>query len=339
MLKYALRRVLITIPTLFAIYTLVFVVVRIIPGDPATAALGDYASKQAVEALRQRMGLDAPLSEQYICFLGDLLRGDLGRSMITGQPVMEQIRYVLPYSLELTVFGILVGVALGIPSGVYTAVKRNQIVDHLGRIFSLAGLSVPAFYLGVLIMLVFAVELRLFPAIGGGEPGNWLDLLWHLVLPGTALGVIMTASVTRIVRSSMLNVLREDYVRTARAKGLTERVVIFQHALRSAMIPVLSIIGIWIVGIIGSSVTTEIVFARPGLGKLLVGAVAQRDLVSSICEYGTRREALALTDSVARNPNVQERKATAVENPGQEQDSHGRHDHGLDHCHHDHLCE
>jgi len=277
MLKYALRRVLITIPTLFAIYTLVFVVVRIIPGDPATAALGDYASKQAVEALRQRMGLDAPLSEQYICFLGDLLRGDLGRSMITGQPVMEQIRYVLPYSLELTVFGILVGVALGIPSGVYTAVKRNQIVDHLGRIFSLAGLSVPAFYLGVLIMLVFAVELRLFPAIGGGEPGNWLDLLWHLVLPGTALGVIMTASVTRIVRSSMLNVLREDYVRTARAKGLTERVVIFQHALRSAMIPVLSIIGIWIVGIIGSSVTTEIVFARPGLGKLLVGAVAQRD--------------------------------------------------------------
>lgn len=277
MLKYALHRTLLTILTLFIIFTVVFFVVRVIPGDPATAALGDYASKQAVEALRERMGLNNPLPVQYLRSLGDLLRGDLGKSMITGMPVSEQVRDVLPYSLELAVFAILVGIAFGVPIGVYTAVKRNTIVDHLGRIFSLTGLSVPAFYLGVLMMLIFAVKLDIFPATGGGDLDDWADNLKHLVLPGITLGLIMTASVTRLTRSAMLNVLNEDYIRTARSKGLKERTVIFKHALRSAMIPVLSVIGIWIVGVIGSSVTTEIVFVRPGLGKMLVGAILQRD--------------------------------------------------------------
>ncbi len=277
MLKYALHRTLLTILTLFFIFTVVFFVVRVIPGDPATAALGDYASKQAVEALRERMGLNDPLPVQYLRSLGELLRGDFGESMITGLPVSEQVRYVLPYSLELAVFAILIGVAFGVPIGVYTAVKRNTIVDHLGRIFSLAGLSVPAFYLAVLMMLIFAVKLDIFPATGGGDLDDWADNLKHLVLPGITLGLIMTASVTRLTRSAMLNVLSEDYIRTARSKGLKERTVIFKHALRSAMIPVLSVIGIWIVGVIGSSVTTEMVFVRPGLGKMLVGAILQRD--------------------------------------------------------------
>ncbi len=277
MLKYALHRTLLTILTLFIIFTVVFFVVRVIPGDPATAALGDYASKQAVEALREKMGLNDPLPVQYLRSLGDLLRGDFGESMITGLPVSEQVRYVLPYSLELAVFAILIGVAFGVPIGVYTAVKRNAIVDHLGRIFSLTGLSVPAFYLAVLMMLIFAVKLDIFPATGGGDLDDWADNLKHLILPGITLGLIMTASVTRLTRSAMLNVLSEDYIRTARSKGLKERTVIFKHALRSAMIPVLSVIGIWIVGVIGSSVTTEIVFVRPGLGKMLVGAILQRD--------------------------------------------------------------
>lgn len=277
MLKYALHRTLLTILTLFIIFTVVFFVVRVIPGDPATAALGDYASKQAVEALREKMGLNDPLPVQYLRSLGDLLRGDFGESMITGLPVSEQVRYVLPYSLELAVFAILIGVAFGVPIGVYTAVKRNTIVDHLGRIFSLTGLSVPAFYLAVLMMLIFAVKLDIFPATGGGDLDDWADNLKHLILPGITLGLIMTASVTRLTRSAMLNVLSEDYIRTARSKGLKERTVIFKHALRSAMIPVLSVIGIWIVGVIGSSVTTEIVFVRPGLGKMLVGAILQRD--------------------------------------------------------------
>ena len=277
MLKYALHRTLLTILTLFIIFTVVFFVVRVIPGDPATAALGDYASKQAVEALREKMGLNDPLPVQYLRSLGDLLRGDFGESMITGLPVSEQVRYVLPYSLELAVFAILIGVAFGVPIGVYTAVKRNTTVDHLGRIFSLAGLSVPAFYLAVLMMLIFAVKLDIFPATGGGDLDDWADNLKHLILPGITLGLIMTASVTRLTRSAMLNVLSEDYIRTARSKGLKERTVIFKHALRSAMIPVLSVIGIWIVGVIGSSVTTEMVFVRPGLGKMLVGAILQRD--------------------------------------------------------------
>lgn len=277
MLKYALHRTLLTILTLFIIFTVVFFVVRVIPGDPATAALGDYASKQAVEALREKMGLNDPLPVQYLRSLGDLLRGDFGESMITGLPVSEQVRYVLPYSLELAVFAILIGVAFGVPIGVYTAVKRNTIVDHLGRIFSLTGLSVPAFYLAVLMMLIFAVKLDIFPATGGGDLDDWADNLKHLILPGITLGLIMTASVTRLTRSAMLNVLSEDYIRTARSKGLKERTVIFKHALRSAMIPVLSVIGIWIVGVIGSSVTTEMVFVRPGLGKMLVGAILQRD--------------------------------------------------------------
>lgn len=277
MIKYTVRRILLTIPTLLVIITIVFVVVRIIPGDPATAALGDYASKQAVDALRERMGLNDSLWVQYVRFLDSLLRGDLGESMITGQSISEQVAYVLPYSLELAVFAVLLGMFLGIPIGVYTAVKRNAPVDHLGRIFSLTGLSVPAFYLGVLMMLLFAIKLDLLPATGGGELDDWSDNLQHLILPGVTLALIMTASVTRLTRSAMLNVLSEDYIRTARSKGLAEKVVIFKHALRSALVPVLSVIGLWVIGVIGSSVTTEMVFVRPGLGKMLVGAILQRD--------------------------------------------------------------
>lgn len=277
MLKYSLRRLLIIIPTLLGVFTLIFLIVRVIPGDPAASALGDYASKEAVEALRERMGLNEPLLQQYVQFLFNLLRGDFGESLITGESVAKQILFVLPYSLELTLFAIIFGTALGIPVGIYTALKRNRLADHLGRIFSLTGLSVPAFYLSILLLLVFAVKIRIFPVIGGGDPNNLLDRLRHLVLPGFALGLIMTASTTRLTRSTILNVLNEDYVRTARAKGLSERVVLFRHVLRSALVPILSIIGIWVVGIIGSSVTTELVFVRPGLGKLLIGAIMQRD--------------------------------------------------------------
>lgn len=277
MLKYTLRRLILAIPALLGVFTVIFIVVRIAPGDPATAALGDYASKEAVEALRRRMGLDAPLWLQYVRFLGGLLRGDLGKSLITGRPASEQILTVLPYTLQLTAAAILIGTLLGVPLGVFTALHRNRLADYLGRVFSLAGLSVPAFYLGLLLIFVFAVQLDIFPAVGGGDLSDPVDNLRHLVLPALALGLIMTAYVTRISRSAMLNVLSEDYVRTARAKGLAERIVLFRHALRTALIPIVSIIGIFAVSLIGSSVTTEIVFSRPGLGKLMVGATKQRD--------------------------------------------------------------
>lgn len=278
MIRYIINRIILAIPILLAVFTVVFLVVRVIPGDPAVAALGDYASKEAVEALRERMGLNDPLPVQYIRFLTDMLRGDLGESLINGKPIAEQVWYVLPFTLQLTFASVVLGTILGVPLGVWTAVKRNSLIDYIGRILSLAGLSIPAFYLAILLIFVFAVKLNWLPAVGGGDLANKPgESLRFLILPTLSLGLIMTASVTRLARSTMLNVLNEDYVRTARAKGLTEWVVLIQHALRSALLPIVSLIGLWTASLIGDSVLTEIVFSRPGLGKMLVGAILQRD--------------------------------------------------------------
>lgn len=277
MIAYIVRRILISVPILLVVLTLVFLLVRIAPGDPAVAALGDYASKDAVERMRERMGLNKPLWRQYVDFLGRLARGDLGRSLINDVPVSQQIRRVLPYTLELTGSGILVGLLFGIPLGIVTALRRNTVLDYAGRIFGLAGLSVPAFYLGILLMLLFAVQLDLFPVVGGGELTDLRDNLYHLFLPALSLGLIMTAYLTRMTRSAMLEVLNADYMRTARSKGLRERVVLIRHGLRTALIPVVSVVGVYSIVLIGSSVMTEVVFSRPGLGKLMVGAMKQRD--------------------------------------------------------------
>lgn len=280
MLRFIAQRFLSAFPVFLAVLTIVFIVIRVIPGDPAAVALGDYASKQAVQALREKMGLNEPLLLQYLHFLGQLARGDLGKSMLTGVPVRAQIASVLPYTLELTLLAILIGILLGIPVGIYTAVKRNTLTDYIGRIVSLAGLSVPAFYFAILLILVFAVHLGWLPAVGGGSLDNLKENVTHLLLPSITLGLIMTASMVRLVRSAMLNVIGQDYVRTARAKGLRERIVWLRHALRSALIPIVSMTGIWAVSLVGDSVTTEIIFARPGLGKLMVAAVLQRDYTS-----------------------------------------------------------
>jgi len=278
MIRYLITRLLLAVPTLLAVFTIVFLVIRIVPGDPATAALGDYASQDAVEALRERMGLNDPIPVQYVEYLGNLLRGDLGTSMINGKSISEQIAYVLPYTLQLTAASVLFGTLLGVPLGVLTALKRNSAADYVGRVFSLAGLSIPAFYLAILLIFTFAVRLGWLPAIGGGDIYNDpIGSLRYLVLPTLTLGLIMMASVTRLTRSTMLNVLREDYVRTARAKGLSKWVVIFGHALRSAWLPIVALLGLWTASLIGDSVLTEFVFSRPGLGKLLIGAILQRD--------------------------------------------------------------
>jgi len=277
MAKYIVRRTLLAIPTLLTVLTLVFLLLRVAPGDPAVVILGQYASEETLQAFRERMGLNRPLWVQYLTFLGDLLRGDLGESLISGIPVAEQVRAALPYTLELTASGILLGTLLGVPLGVLTAIRRNSFLDYLGRTFSLAGLSVPAFFLGILLMYLLSIKLNLFPTLGAGNPGDLLDRFFHLILPGLALGLVMTAYVTRMTRSAMLNVLREDYIRTARAKGLREQVVLYRHALRSALIPIISIIGIYSVVLLGSSVMVEIVFSRPGLGKIMLTAMKQRD--------------------------------------------------------------
>jgi ABC-type dipeptide/oligopeptide/nickel transport system permease component len=280
MIKYTIRRILLAIPILIAVLTLVFLLIRLAPGDPAVAALGDYATKEAVEAFREKMGLNAPIWVQYFRFLGDLVRGDLGESLITGAPVASQVVRALPYTLELTISGILIGTVFGIPIGIFTALRRNAFFDYLGRTFSLAGLSVPAFLFGILLMLLFSVKLDLFPVVGGGDIHNLGDSLYHLFLPALSLGLLMTAYVTRMARSSILNVLQEDYIRTARSKGLRKRVVIYGHAVRNALIPIISVVGVYSIVLIGDSVMTEIVFSRPGLGKLMIGAMLSRDYMT-----------------------------------------------------------
>ncbi len=280
MVKYAIRRILISIPILLTVVTLIFFLVRSMPGGPAMAVLGDYASREAVEALEKQMGLDIPIWQQYLVFLKSLWRGDLGKSLITGMPIAPEVARVLPYTLELTISSALFGVVFGIPLGVFTALRRNRMFDYMGRTFSLAGISLPSFFLGILMMLVFSVKLDLFPVVGGGDIGDLADSLHHLFLPGLTLGLMMTAYITRTTRSSMLNALREDYVRTARAKGLRERIVIYGHTLRNALLPVVSFVGVYTIVLIGSSVLVEIVFSRPGLGNMMVGAIAQRDYMT-----------------------------------------------------------
>jgi ABC-type dipeptide/oligopeptide/nickel transport system permease component len=279
MTKYIARRVLLVVPTLLAVLTLVFILMRVAPGDPAIAILGPYASAATLQAFRERMGLNQPLWLQYVLFLRDLLHGNLGASLISGVPVAEQVRAALPYTLELTASGILLGALFGVPLGVLTAVRRNNLLDYLGRTFSLAGLSIPAFFLGIILMYLFSIKLNLLPTLGAGNAADPLDRLAHLLLPALSMGLVMTAYVTRMTRSAMLNVLREDYVRTARAKGLREQIVIYRHALPTALIPIIAIIGIYSIVLLGSSVMIEIVFSRPGLGKIMLTAMRQRDYV------------------------------------------------------------
>lgn len=280
MARYVLSRLLLALPIFLGVVTIVFVVVRILPGDPAQAALGDYASRDAVAALRQRLGLDRPILLQYGGYLADLVRGDLGKSLITGAPVRDEIAHNLPYTLHLTVLAMIVGVLIGVPVGIVNALTRNRLPDSIGRVLSLFGLSVPAYYLGILLILLFAIALRLLPAVGAGDLASPTDALRHLILPAATLGLVMAAAVARFTRSTVLNTVSQDFVRTARAKGLPARVVMVRHTLRAALIPIVSLAGLWSIGLIGDSVTTEIVFARPGLGSMMVGTMLQRDYTS-----------------------------------------------------------
>lgn len=277
MFQYIIRRLLQSIPILLVVLTLVFIMARVLPGDPAVAALGDYASKEAVDALRMKMGLNDPLWLQYVRFLSSLCQGDLGTSSITGYSVAMQVKNVLPYTLELTACGIMLGYIFGIPLGISAAVRRNTFVDYFNRFFSLIGLSIPAFYLGILLIIIFSIIFPIFPVVGGGDLSDFADNMKHLFLPALTLGLIMTAYVTRMTRSSILDIVKEDFVRTADSKGVSDRLILYKHVLRNALIPIIALGGLYAVVLIGSSVMVEIVFTRPGLGSLMVGAIKQRD--------------------------------------------------------------
>jgi ABC-type dipeptide/oligopeptide/nickel transport system permease component len=248
-----------------------------VPGDPAQTILGDQATAQALAALRTRLGLDRPLYVQYFDFVFAALRGDLGNSLVSGRPIIEEIVAVMPHTIDLTVAALIIGSALGIPLGIWAAMHRNGAIDYVTRIGSLLGLSFPVFVSGIFLLLVFALHWRWFPVIGTADLNDYGDRLHRLVLPAINLGLIMAAYITRVTRSAMLQVLGEDYVRTARAKGVPRRVVVWRHALRNALIPVVTVIGLYLGILIGNSVLTEIVFNRPGLGKVIVGALNQRD--------------------------------------------------------------
>jgi ABC-type dipeptide/oligopeptide/nickel transport system permease component len=277
--NFVFRRILLTPITLLAVFTIVFIVLRVAPGDPAAVVLGSFASEQALKAVRSSMGLDKPLYVQYFESLGNLVKGDLGRSLINNAPVAGQIKRVLPFTLDLVVAGTFISLIIGIPLGVLSAVKRNRWVDYVGRSASLAGLSTPSFLLGILAIWALSLKLPVFPTLGGGESGNLTSRIYHLALPSIALGLIQAAFVSRMTRSSLLNILQEDYIRTARAKGLDQRMVIFKHALGSCLIPIITLVGLYVGILIADSVLIEVVFNRPGLGKLMVGSVKNRDYI------------------------------------------------------------
>lgn len=277
MMRYTIKRLLLAIPTLLAMLTAVFILVRLVPGDPAAVMLGDQASAQALAALRTRLGLDAPVYVQYLSFLRDMLTGNFGISMSSGRTVLKEVSLVLPWTVQLTAAAILIGVVFGLPLGIWAALRRNAWPDYFGRLLSLTGLSFPAFVSAILMLLVFAIQLRWFPVIGSTTSGDWGAQLRGLVLPAFNLGLIMMAYVMRVTRSSMLGVMGEDYVRTARAKGVRPLRLIVRHGLRNALIPIVTVVGLYFGTLIGNSVLTEIVFNRPGLGKLILGALNARD--------------------------------------------------------------
>ena len=278
MLRYLVTRLLWALPTLLAVLTLVFVLVRVVPGDPALVVLGDQATPEALRELRAKIGLDKPIWRQYAAFMGEVLQGDLGRSLITNRPIVADVAAVLPFTIELTVAALAIGVVVGVPFGVVAARRRDGFGDWVARIVSLAGLSFPAFVSGILMLLVFAIHFHWLPVISRGWPlTDPVERLRSLALPALNLGLIMVAYVTRVTRSGMLKAMSEDYVRTARAKGVPARLVVWRHAFRNVLIPIVTVIGLYFGVLIGNSVLTEIVFNRPGLGKLIVGALEKRD--------------------------------------------------------------
>lgn len=277
MLRFVIKRLLMAIPTLWAVLTTVFILVRVVPGDPTIAILGDQASESARAALREKLGLAKPILAQYVDFITQILHGDLGRSLTTNRPITADVLSVLPYTIELTLAALVVGTVVGVPLGVIAAERRDGFADWFARVFSLAGVSFPAFVSGILLLMVFAVEFRWFPVISSSQPGDLLGRLNALVLPALNLGLLMVAYVTRVTRSGMLKALGEDYVRTARAKGLPYRIVVWRHAFRNVLVPIVTVVGLYLGVLIGNAVLTEIVFNRPGIGKLIVTALNQRD--------------------------------------------------------------
>ncbi len=271
MLRYIGNRLLASIPTVLLVTVLVFLILHLIPGDPAEIFLGDSRSTPEMLAqVRTEMGLDRPLHIQYLSYMGGVLQGDFGRSLNTNRPVLDEIVGRFPATLELTLAAMLIGTVLGTVLGIVSALFHNTWIDSAAMALALLGVSMPIFWMSLLLIFVFSVWLNWFPAIGEGG-------LERLVLPAFALGLISSSTLARLVRSSMLEVLGQDFVRTARAKGLTERVVVLRHALKNALIPTITVLGLQFGQLLGGAVITETIFARRGLGRLYVESILNKD--------------------------------------------------------------
>lgn len=270
MFRYLALRVLYTLPVVWLVVSLVFLLIHLVPGDPILQMLGEGAPAVDVAALRHQYGLDAPLGEQYLHYWRGVLHGNLGPSLRFNQDVSSLIAQRYPYTLQLTLAALLVAVLLSIPAGVRSARRRNRWDDRALSVVSLFGLSFPNFALGPVLILLFAIRLGWLPVSGSGS-------LAHLVLPAVTMGGALAAILTRMVRTSMLEELSQDYIRTARAKGLPERTVVYRHALRNALIPVLTVVGLQFGALLAGAIVTETIFSWPGIGRLTVDAISKRD--------------------------------------------------------------
>jgi peptide/nickel transport system permease protein len=278
MYRYIVKRLISTIPTLFIVSVVVFMVVHLIPGDPASVMLGSYASRDEIQAFRKEMGFDQPLHIQYGLWLGRAVQGNLGRSINSGLPVGRLIIDRLPVTLSLAILTIVISILIAFPLGILAGIRQNTVYDQAAMTFGMLGLSVPDFVAGLLLVLVFAVNLNWLPSMGYAplSQGFW-PWLRHLIMPSFALGFLMAAVTARMTRSSVIDVLRQDYILTARAKGLQENRVVLIHALKNAMIPVVTVIGINLAAVFRGAVVIETLFALPGIGRMMITGIQFRD--------------------------------------------------------------
>ncbi len=270
------RRVLITLPVIWVVVTVVFLLIHIVPGDPIVQMLGEGATASDVSALRHAYGLDAPLREQYWRYWRGIFHGDLGQSLRLHDSVIHLVAQRYPYTLALTAAALLLGVLAAFPAGVLSALHRGRWQDRTLGVASLAGLSFPNFALGPILILLFSIRLGWLPVSGAGTGGAG-DFLLHLVLPALTLALGLAAILTRMVRTAMLEELGQDYIRTARAKGLSEGTVVYRHALRNALIPVLTVLGLQFGSLLAGAIVTETIFSWPGIGRLTLSAISNRD--------------------------------------------------------------
>lgn len=268
--KYILKRILYMIPVLLGVTLLVFVIMHLAPGNVAQMLLGDNATAEQVASLQHKMGLDLPLPIQYLNYLKDLLHGSLGKSYTSGESVNAKIMACFPYTLKLTLVAAVFSIALALPLGILAAVKQNTWVDNVSMVLSLIGVSMPIFWLAIMLILLFSLKLGWFPVYGAAK--------WNsIILPAISLGLMNMASIARTTRSSMVETIRQDYIRTAYAKGLSKGTIIMRHAFRNGMLPTITVIGLEIGQMLGGSVLTETVFAWPGVGRLMIQAINGRD--------------------------------------------------------------